>query len=607
MTTTITQTPVLVCPATNAPEILISSNATNLVVPANFAARGSSIPPNVPHAICGSLPTWKDTLGLMTREPSMVEAMKNGYPRFFIHRSILKLSEICEQHLGVTGEGSLVFPSLNAAKLCQEFMIVQSTIKGSPLSVRLAQISITRDGYLITADNVSRTSSDSAPVNLHITLYPADASPLAKDFWRECGMGISSRMAQYSLSLLSKKAIDALDIEPNHLETSWQVDDPCFNSAQGKIAKCAIRSRISELLRHGRPATSTDVNLDDVFLYPTGMCAIWNAHNVTSKARPTAKSVCFGFSHVSTIHLLKKNSPGCHFFASGSSDDMDILESIIMEELAATPSHSGVFALFTEIPSNPLLRSPDLPRLRALADKCNIPIVLDETIGNFMNVDVLSYADILVTSLSKLFSGAGNVMGGSLVVNPAGRYYQTLKQQLHASFQDTYFDEDAICMEHNSRDFASRASVIDRNAEAVCELIRSRSMMVGVPSSAIKEVHYPKWTMREQYDHCRTKLNGEYVGGFGGLCSVIFTNAPACRAFYDALDFWKGPSLGTNFTLAMAYALMSHYDELEWAAKYGVTVNLVRISVGMEGRDEMLQRVAFALTAAEEASDCSVL
>ncbi|KZP01968.1 hypothetical protein FIBSPDRAFT_970742 [Athelia psychrophila] len=179
-------------------------------------------------------------------------------------------------------------------------------MQGSPLPARLAQISITRGGHLIAADNVSSTSCDSVSVILHLTLYPADALPLAKSLWREYGMGISSRMAQYSLSLLSTKAINGLDIEPNHLESSWQVDDvdPCFKSAQGKIAKRAIRSRISELLRHGRPATSTDVNWDDVFLYPTGMCAIWNAYDVTSKARPSAKSACFGYALIALYKLF---------------------------------------------------------------------------------------------------------------------------------------------------------------------------------------------------------------------------------------------------------------------------------------------------------------
>ena len=72
-------------------------------------------------------------------------------------------------------------------------------------------------------------------------------------------------------------------------------------------------------------------------------------------------------------------------------------------------------ALFTEFPSNPLLRSANLPRLRGLADKYDFLIVIDETIGNFVNVEVLPYADMVVSSLTKVFSGASNVMGGRYV------------------------------------------------------------------------------------------------------------------------------------------------------------------------------------------------
>ena len=71
-----------------------------------------------------------------------------------------------------------------------------------------------------------------------------------------------------------------------------------------------------------------------------------------------------------------------------------------------------ILALFTEFPSNPLLRSADLPRLRALADKYDFAIVVDETIGSLVNVEVIQYADIVVSSLTKIFSGDANVMGG---------------------------------------------------------------------------------------------------------------------------------------------------------------------------------------------------
>ena len=68
--------------------------------------------------------------------------------------------------------------------------------------------------------------------------------------------------------------------------------------------------------------------------------------------------------------------------------------------------------MFTEFPGNPLLKSPDLRRIRELADKYDFVVVIDETVGNFLNVNVLPYADVVVSSLTKVFSGDSNVMGG---------------------------------------------------------------------------------------------------------------------------------------------------------------------------------------------------
>jgi cystathionine gamma-synthase len=118
------------------------------------------------------------------------------------------------------------------------------------------------------------------------------------------------------------------------------------------------------------------------------------------------------FPYTDTLKILQKWGPGCYFLGHGLDSDIDELEKILEQEHASSPSTPPALALFTEFPSNPLLRSADLPRLRALADKYDFLIVVDETIGNFVNVEVLPYADIVVSSLSKIFSGDANVMGG---------------------------------------------------------------------------------------------------------------------------------------------------------------------------------------------------
>ena len=77
------------------------------------------------------------------------------------------------------------------------------------------------------------------------------------------------------------------------------------------------------------------------------------------------------------------------------------------------PNDKPILSLFCEFPSNPLLRSPDLEKLKELSDKYGFYIVIDETVGGFVNVETLPFADIVVSSLTKIFSGDSNVMGGS--------------------------------------------------------------------------------------------------------------------------------------------------------------------------------------------------
>lgn len=114
------------------------------------------------------------------------------------------------------------------------------------------------------------------------------------------------------------------------------------------------------------------------------------------------------------MRIMREWAPGCHFFGHGLDGDLDELERTLAADISCS-SAPPIFALFAEFPSNPLLRCPDLVRLRALADKYDFLIVIDDTIGNFVDVDVLQYADIVATSLSKSFSGSANVLGGRYV------------------------------------------------------------------------------------------------------------------------------------------------------------------------------------------------
>jgi len=126
---------------------------------------------------------------------------------------------------------------------------------------------------------------------------------------------------------------------------------------------------------------------------------MWNLSNFQALA------YTISFPYIDTLKITEKFGPGSLFYGYGSEGELDDLQRRL-------EGGERYVALFTEFPSNPLLRSPNLDRIRTLADKYDFCVVVDETVGNFINVNVLPYADVVVSSLTKVFSGDSNVMGG---------------------------------------------------------------------------------------------------------------------------------------------------------------------------------------------------
>ncbi|KIM27707.1 hypothetical protein M408DRAFT_70822 [Serendipita vermifera MAFF 305830] len=637
---------------------------------------GSPVPSGLPHAVSVSLPTWQDNVDYEEGAKRVVDVMKTGYPRFFIHKSILKLATICEQKFGSTEEKCMLFPSSKYASACRDFIVRMASPSTS--CVRIVQFFICPDESDSPAAVDSRGHMSSG--DLHIALFHSSYWPLAKAFWQHTGTGISSRYAEHCLRLLadtrknsnshiSSADVDSFTTSPQppkrgrnrHYHPKGHTKSPSLvalmneeeneERATNKYleeryarnlhpnaaadAKRALRRRIAGVLvredtcpvkANGcSPPTSpkisggTDravlgpstrgvpnITQDDVFLFQAGMCAIWHTHQLFLKVLGNGKSVCWGFPYVDTLKVLQKWGPGCHFFGHGN--EFDELEALLQSTNGENPSaEPPILALFCEVTSNPLLRTPDLQRLRVLADKYHFAIVVDETVGNFANVEVLPYSDVVCSSLTKIFSGETNVMGGGMILNPQGQFYPKLKPALEEMYEDVYWDEDALFLERNSRDFQQRVHAINKNAELICDLLHSRSEEAlaaqaqtnGASATpvVVKKVYYPKFITTDIYNSIRTPESG-----YGGLFSLTFTSETAAKAFFDGLGCEKGPSLGTNFTLACPFVILAHYTELEWAKQFGVDPYLVRVSVGLESPEVLVGWIETALKNAENAA-----
>jgi cystathionine gamma-synthase len=285
---------------------------------------------------------------------------------------------------------------------------------------------------------------------------------------------------------------------------------------------------------------------------------------------------------VDTFKVLSKiQGIECVLYGHASPEDLDALEADLNGGMI-------IHALYTEFPGNPLMTSPDLESLRQLSLKYDFPLVIDDTIATSINVALFPYCDVICTSLTKMFSGGCNVMGGSAVLNPHSPWYVRMRRTISTQPSEPYFPLDVLIMEQNSKDFRQRIMQANTNAEMIVDLLKCHT--------SVAQVFYPKGSPSQRlYD--RFRRSG---GGYGFLVSIRFVTAATAIAFYDALDVAKGPSLGTNFTLCCAYTLLAHYRELEWAAKFGVTEHLIRISVGIERPEVLEELVAKALAAAAE-------
>ena len=421
--------------------------------------------------------------------------------------------------------------------------------------------------------------------------FPERHMQTAMAFWRLTGTGIPSRLAQNllkSLGSLRQAPFAQLDALARYQGFRGNVSDP--------VAMHKICERISHLLKRASisPAVSNKVSASDIYLYPTGMSAIYHCNLLLQSWMP-AESVIFGFPYELTLKMLQTYGKSCKFYGFGTSDELEKLETYLQSEAR---QGRRVQSVWCECASNPLLRTVDLDRIRLLADKFGFQVIIDDTIGSFANVDVLTVADIIVTSLTKSFSGNGDVMGGrcdppsrivegkltmaldSIVLNPTSRFYENNMNTLSRTYQNELYGADARKLEYNSREFLPRAARMNQTALYLVTLLQRYALS---SASTLTHVYYPRtcWSV-ENYRKRMRHDSPEFTPGYGGLFTLEFENEKAASTFFNTLEIHKGPSLGVTVTLAQPYVQTVFARDKAWAASYGLSETIVRISVGIE-------------------------
>jgi len=398
------------------------------------------------------------------------------------------------------------------------------------------------------AEFVRRSSGEEAVVCEQDTIAgvttTAAGEAVLRAFWQHAGLIVSSRQAEARLA--GRSGLPAAD---------------------DLAVRRALRRQLAGLY---------DCAEEDVFLAPSGMAAQYAALQAVQRRTPGRATAQLGFPYVDTLKLQQKLGHGAillHHLAT------------IQEGLEALLRRQPLAACFCEIPGNPLLGSADLRPLGPILRRNRLPLVADDVVATPFNVDLSGYADLIATSLTKFFVGTGDAMGGALICNPRAPLYAELKPIVAAQHEELLWGEEALVLEAQGRGFADRMRRHNENGLWLAERLRSHP--------AIERVWYPRWESSEAYEAVRRP-----AGGWGALVTFLPKDAESrSPQIYDRLAVCKGPSLGTVFTLACPFTLLAHYTELEWAELCGVSRYLIRLSVGLEERQDLWQRLEQALAA----------
>jgi O-acetylhomoserine (thiol)-lyase len=279
-------------------------------------------------------------------------------------------------------------------------------------------------------------------------------------------------------------------------------------------------------------------------------------------------------------------------------------------------------ALFCESVSNPGLDVADLSAIAAIAKANNIPLVVDSTFSTPYLTRPIEYgADIVVHSLTKWLGGHGNGIGG--VVVDSGRFNWAngnfpLFDEPDASYHGLRWGHDlpeplaplayilrmrtvplrnlgACISPDNSWQFLQGIETLHLRMERHCEnsLAVARHLK---QSPAVEWVRFPGLEDDPMY-----ALNQKYLDGKGGSMVVfgIKGGSEAGPKFIDNLKLISHlANVGDARSLAIHPATTTHSQlNEEQQAAGGITPELVRLSVGIEHADDIIEDIDQALAA----------
>jgi len=263
-------------------------------------------------------------------------------------------------------------------------------------------------------------------------------------------------------------------------------------------------------------------------------------------------------------------------FTQVDMSDMGALEAAIQPDTKL---------IWVESPSNPMLKIADMAAISVLAKKHGILTACDNTFATPYNQRPIELGfDIVMHSTTKYINGHSDIVGGAIVIGDNKELAESLKfLQFAVGAIASPFD--SFLALRGLKTLAIRMQRHNENGLAIARWLESQP--------GVKHVIYPGLESHQHHG-----LASSQMQGFSGMISLFLDGDLArCRHFLESLEvFTLAESLGGVESLINHPAIMTHASlPAEKREELGIADNFVRLSVGIESKDDLIADLKQAL------------
>ncbi len=253
-------------------------------------------------------------------------------------------------------------------------------------------------------------------------------------------------------------------------------------------------------------------------------------------------------------------------------------------EAVARAFQKNTKALWIETPSNPLLNVVDIQLLCQLAHNHNAVAIVDNTfLSPYLQKPLELGADIIIHSTTKYLNGHSDVVGGAIVVNRP-EFVERLQLLVNALGQGAS-PFDCWLVLRGIKTLVPRMRMHEENASAVAQFLEQQTN--------VRKVNYPG--LQSHPHHALAKRQQR---GFGGMVSFELNGGieDVNSVLRSTKIFAVAESLGGVESLICHPATMTHASmNPELRKKAGITERVIRLSVGIEDVNDLLDDLEQAL------------